>query len=48
MVHLDDLPFPVSELPDMYTEFRKAVEKDSLIREINEKPSNIKTPEINF
>ncbi|KAK1612741.1 hypothetical protein QYE76_036414 [Lolium multiflorum] len=32
MYHIDDLPFPVSNLPDVYTQFRKAVESKSSVR----------------
>ncbi|XVE71382.1 hypothetical protein DITRI_Ditri10aG0145700 [Diplodiscus trichospermus] len=32
MYHLDDLPFSVSSLPDVYTQFRKSVEARSSIR----------------
>eukprot|EP00850_Spirogloea_muscicola_P003855 SM000016S01843 [mRNA] locus=s16:152197:163345:- [translate_table: standard] len=32
MYHLDDLPFPVNQTPDVYTQFRKAVESSSEVR----------------
>lgn len=32
LYHLDDLPFPIKMLPDVYTEFRKEVEKVVKIR----------------
>ncbi len=32
LYHLNDLPFPVNRLPDIFTEFRKAVEKNSQVR----------------
>ena len=33
LYHIEDLPIPVSELPDVFTQFRKAVEKKSTVRE---------------
>ncbi|MHA7130406.1 DASH family cryptochrome [Algoriphagus namhaensis] len=32
LYHIDDLPFPVSQLPEVFTQFRKAVEKMSEVR----------------
>ncbi|KOY88106.1 hypothetical protein AD998_07440 [bacterium 336/3] len=32
LYHLDDLPFPIQKLPNIFTEFRKWVEKDATIR----------------
>ncbi|MDX1902861.1 MAG: DASH family cryptochrome [Thermonemataceae bacterium] len=32
LYHLEDLPFPVAKVPDIFTDFRKAVEKNSEIR----------------
>ncbi|MCR9251450.1 MAG: DASH family cryptochrome [bacterium] len=33
LYHLSDLPFPISHLPDIFTEFRKKVEKESSVRD---------------
>jgi len=33
LFHLDDLPFEISNLPDIFTTFRKIVEKDGSVRE---------------
>jgi deoxyribodipyrimidine photo-lyase len=32
LYHIEDLPFPVKHLPDLFTDFRKAVEKESQVR----------------
>ncbi len=46
LVHKDDLPFAVSELPKVYTHFRKAVEKQSEIVDPLSEITEIKSPEI--
>lgn len=32
LYHLDDLPFPIKNLPDIYTQFRKEIERGTKIR----------------
>ncbi|MBV6643800.1 MAG: DASH family cryptochrome [Cyclobacteriaceae bacterium] len=32
LYHIDDLPFPIQRLPDVFTQFRKRVEKESQVR----------------
>ena len=32
LVHIEDIPFPVNNLPDIFTQFRKKVEKDTSVR----------------
>lgn len=39
----EDLPFPIKDIPDIFTNFRKRVERDSLVRKCFETPSKIKT-----
>ncbi|MCU0439290.1 MAG: DASH family cryptochrome [Raineya sp.] len=34
LYHLDDLPFPIQKLPNIFTEFRKCVEKDATLRSV--------------
>jgi deoxyribodipyrimidine photo-lyase len=34
MIHPDDLPFPISHLPDIFTQFRKLVEAHSRVRDL--------------
>lgn len=46
LYHAEDLPFSIKNIPDVFTEFRKKVEKDSEIRIALEKPANIQSPEI--
>ncbi|VAI80478.1 unnamed protein product [Triticum turgidum subsp. durum] len=41
MYHIDDLPFPVSDLPDVYTQFRKAVESKSSVRSCGKLPPSL-------
>ncbi len=36
LYHLEDLPFPMSKLPDIFTLFRKGVEKESSVRPLAE------------
>ncbi len=43
LYHLDDLPMTIEELPKIYTEFRKAVEKQAIIRELVAAPVIIET-----
>lgn len=45
LFHLSDLNFPLNELPDVFTEFRKLVEKRSKVRPEIEAPLLIKSPE---
>ncbi|MBX2845438.1 MAG: DASH family cryptochrome [Saprospiraceae bacterium] len=46
MVHPADLPFYVAYLPDIFTQFRKAVEKQAPIRKEIPEPDQISSPEI--
>lgn len=46
LYHLDDLPFPIARIPDVFTEFRKAVEKYTAVRKTFPKPQKLsKLPE---
>ena len=45
LYHLDDLPFDLAELPGVFTQFRKQVEKKSTIRKETETPLHINSPE---
>ncbi|SEG21417.1 DASH family cryptochrome [Algoriphagus boritolerans] len=44
LYHIDDLPFPVSQTPEVFTHFRKAVEKLVKIRPTGSTPSKINFP----
>ncbi|RYE28283.1 MAG: DASH family cryptochrome [Sphingobacteriaceae bacterium] len=46
LFHTADLPFPVSGLPEIFTEFRKKVEKATVIRPLFTKPLSIASPPI--
>jgi deoxyribodipyrimidine photo-lyase len=41
----EDLPFPIKDIPDVFSNFRKRTERDSFVREILESPVSIKVPE---
>ena len=44
LYHAQDLPFALKDIPDVFTNFRKQIEKESTIREVFLKPINIKSP----
>ncbi|RCV22036.1 hypothetical protein SEVIR_4G156300v4 [Setaria viridis] len=44
LYHIDDLPFTVSNLPDVYTQFRKAVESKSSVRNCSKLPPSLGPP----
>ncbi len=44
LYHIDDLPFPVSQTPEVFTHFRKAVEKMAKIRPVWATPKKINFP----
>lgn len=46
LYHAQDLPFSIKDIPDVFTNFRKKIEKDSTIRPALEKPTKINSPEI--
>jgi deoxyribodipyrimidine photo-lyase len=46
LYHALDLPFSIKDIPDVFTSFRKKVEKESSIRNVFEKPLKIKSPAI--
>lgn len=46
LLHSSELPFPVGQLPDTFTEFRKRTEKVFSVRPVLPKPSNIASPNI--
>jgi deoxyribodipyrimidine photo-lyase len=39
LYHIDDLPFPLKSLPDVFTEFRKAVERGTRLRDPFPRPA---------
>ncbi|HTL90257.1 MAG TPA: DASH family cryptochrome [Leptolyngbya sp.] len=47
LYHVDDLPFEIREIPELFTNFRKQVEKSSTVYELFPTPENLaKLPEI--
>ncbi len=46
LYHPDDLPFCVTKIPDVFTNFRRRTELDSTVRSSYEKPLSISSPEI--
>ena len=44
LYHTSDLPFPLKNIPEVFTEFRKKVEKESTVRPTSETPKYIKSP----
>lgn len=44
LYHLDDLPFPIRQTPEVFTQFRKEVEKQTKIRASLPEPKNINYP----
>ncbi|MXV52956.1 DASH family cryptochrome [Pedobacter sp. HMF7647] len=44
MYHKEDLPFPIKDIPDIFTTFRKKIERDSHIRPSFETPVSISVP----
>lgn len=45
LCHVDDLPFPVNQTPEVFTQFRKKVEKMSSIRSSFSIPAKLNFPE---
>lgn len=46
MHHPQDLPFGVSHIPDLFTSFRKKVEKETVVRPVFDVPGSISSPVI--
>lgn len=46
LYHKEDLPFPIKDIPDSFSIFKKKVERDSQVRSCIETPDHIHTPEI--
>ncbi|MFM6976987.1 MAG: DASH family cryptochrome [Sphingobacteriaceae bacterium] len=44
LYHKEHLPFPIKDIPDVFTNFRKKVERESEVRPCFEQPEAIKTP----
>ncbi len=46
LYHAEDLPFSIKDIPDVFTNFRKKTEKESIIRKPFAAPKQINSPEI--
>ena len=46
LYHAEDLPFSIKNIPDVFTNFKNKIEKDSLVRKTFQKPIKINSPEI--
>lgn len=46
LYHAEDLPFSIKDIPDVFTSFRKKVEKEAHVRPVFEKPKYIHSPTI--
>ena len=44
LYHAEDLPFSIKDIPDVFSTFRKKVEKDATIRPVFDKPLIINSP----
>lgn len=44
LYHAEDLPFAITHIPDLFTSFRKKIEKECSIRAAFERPEKIKSP----
>lgn len=44
LYHKEHLPFPVKDIPDVFTNFRKKVERESVVRPCFDQPESIKIP----
>lgn len=44
LFHPDDLPFPIAQIPEVFTTFRKACEKESVIRQLFPTPVTVPFP----
>lgn len=45
LYHYDDLPFPLADLPNVFTQFRKTVDKAAAVRQIIDTPLYINAPD---
>ncbi len=44
LYHAEDLPFSIKDIPDVFTNFRKKIERESIIRPLFNKPLRIVSP----
>ncbi|KAB1154954.1 DASH family cryptochrome [Flavobacterium luteum] len=46
LYHAEDLPFSIKDIPDVFTNFRKKIEKESTIRNIFDRPEHVNSIDI--
>ena len=46
LYHAEDLPFSIKNIPDVFTNFRKRIEKECTVRKPFDKPKQILSPEL--
>jgi deoxyribodipyrimidine photo-lyase len=46
LYHAQDLPFTIKDIPDIFTNFRKQIDRETSVRKVFEKPSKINSPKI--
>ncbi|RRN77301.1 DASH family cryptochrome, partial [Pseudoxanthomonas sp. SGD-10] len=44
LYHKEDLPFPIKDIPDLFSKFRKKVEREGTVRQVFESPERINVP----
>ncbi len=45
LYHKEDLPFPIKDIPDLFSKFRKKVEREGTVRAVFESPQKIEIPQ---
>ena len=45
LYHKEDLPFPIKDIPDIFSSFRKKIERDSSVRKCIETPGGFSIPQ---
>ncbi|MES3016423.1 MAG: DASH family cryptochrome, partial [Bacteroidota bacterium] len=45
LYHKEDLPFPINNIPDVFSSFRKKIERDSSVRKCVESPGQFNIPQ---
>jgi deoxyribodipyrimidine photo-lyase len=45
LFHKEDLPFPINNIPDVFSSFRKKIERDSSVRKCTDSPGRFNIPQ---
>lgn len=46
LYHKEDLPFPIKDIPDEFSVFKKKIERESTIRGVSDRPNTVAVPAI--